>query len=159
MRIGFGYDVHGFEEGDSLTLGGVVIPFDKGIKAHSDGDVLIHSVIDAILGAASMGDIGLLFPDTDPKYAGADSRMLLREVGKLIEPDYEIGNLDVTVIAERPRIKDFREQMVLQIASDLGTRPENINIKGTTSEKIGFVGREEGIAVASVCLLRSGVRL
>ena len=154
MRIGFGYDVHGFEEGDSLTLGGVIIPFDKGIKAHSDGDVLIHSVIDAILGAASMGDIGLLFPDTDPKYEGADSRMLLREVGKLIEPNYEIGNLDVTVITERPRIKDYREQMVLQIASDLGTRPENINIKGTTSEKIGFVGREEGIAVASVCLLR-----
>ena len=154
MRIGFGYDVHGFEEGDSLTLGGVIIPFDKGIKAHSDGDVLIHSLIDAILGAASMGDIGLLFPDTDPKYEGADSRMLLREVGKLIEPNYEIGNLDVTVITERPRIKDYREQMVLQIASDLGTRPENINIKGTTSEKIGFVGREEGIAVASVCLLR-----
>ena len=154
MRIGFGYDVHAFEEGDSVTLGGVEIPFDKGIKAHSDGDVLIHSLIDAILGAASMGDIGLLFPDTDPKYEGADSRMLLREVGKLIEPNYEIGNLDVTVITERPRIKDYREQMVLQIASDLGTRPENINIKGTTSEKIGFVGREEGIAVASVCLLR-----
>ena len=154
MRIGFGYDVHGFEEGDSLTLGGVVIPFDKGIKAHSDGDVLIHSVIDAILGAASMGDIGLLFPDTDPKYEGADSRMLLREVGKLIEPNYEIGNLDVTVITERPRIKDYREQMVLQIASDLGTRTENINIYGSTSEKIGFVGGEEGIAVASVCLLR-----
>ena len=154
MRVGFGYDVHGFEEGDSLTLGGVVIPFDKGIKAHSDGDVLIHSVIDAILGAATMGDIGLLFPDTDPKYQDADSRMLLREVRKLIEPNYEIGNLDVTVIAERPRIKDYREQMVLQIASDLCTRSENINIKGTTSEKIGFVGREEGIAVASVCLLR-----
>ena len=154
MKIGFGYDVHGFEEGNSVTLGGVVIPFEKGIKAHSDGDVLIHSVIDAILGAATMGDIGLLFPDTDPKYQGADSRMLLREVRKLIEAKYEIGNLDVTVIAERPRIKDYREQMVLQIANDLSTGAENINIKGTTSEKIGFVGREEGIAVASVCLLR-----
>ena len=102
MRIGFGYDVHAFEEGDSVTLGGVEIPFDKGIKAHSDGDVLIHSVIDAILGAAAIGDIGVLFPDTDPKYQGADSRTLLREVRKLIEVNYEIGNLDVTVIAERP---------------------------------------------------------
>ena len=154
MRIGFGYDVHAFEEGDSVTLGGVEIPFDKGIKAHSDGDVLIHSVIDAILGAAAIGDIGVLFPDTDPKYQGADSRTLLREVRTLIGSNYEIGNLDVTVIAERPKIKDYREQMVLQIASDLCTRVENISIKGTTSEKIGFVGREEGIAVASVCLLR-----
>ena len=154
MRIGFGYDVHAFEEGDSVTLGGVEIPFDKGIKAHSDGDVLIHSVIDAILGAAAIGDIGVLFPDTDPKYQDADSRTLLREVRKLIEVNYEIGNLDVTVIAEKPKIKDYRDQMVIQIASDLCTRVENISIKGTTSEKIGFVGREEGIAVASVCLLR-----
>ena len=153
MRIGFGYDVHRFEEGDSVTLGGVVIPFNKGIDAHSDGDVLIHSVIDAILGAAAMGDIGLHFPDTDPKYKDADSRSLLREVGKLIEPNYEVGNLDVTVIAEGPRIKQHREGMVLRIASDLRMEPGDINIKGTTSEKIGFVGREEGIAVASVCLL------
>ena len=122
MRIGFGYDVHGFEEGDSVTLGGVEIPFDKGIKAHSDGDVLIHSVIDAVLGAAAMGDIGVLFPDTDPKYKGADSRTLLRAVRKLIEPNYEIGNLDVTVIAERPKIKDYIDQMILLIASDLCTR-------------------------------------
>ena len=143
MRIGFGYDVHRFEEGDSVTLGGVVIPFNKGIDAHSDGDVLIHSVIDAILGAAAMGDIGLHFPDTDPKYKDADSRSLLREVGKLIEPNYEVGNLDVTVIAEGPRIKQHREGMVLKIASDLRMETGDINIKGTTSEKIGFVGREE----------------
>jgi len=155
MRIGFGYDVHQFEDGNSITLGGVVIPFDRGIKAHSDGDVVIHSIIDAVLGAAALGDIGIHFPDSDPQYKGVDSRTLLREAEKLIRPKYEVGNLDITVIAEGPKIKKYSEQMVKKIASDLRMEPEDINVKATTSEKIGFIGREEGIAVASVCTLRS----
>ena len=153
MRIGLGYDVHQFEKGDGIVLGGVRIPFNKSIKAHSDGDVVIHSVIDAVLGAAGMGDIGAHFPDNDPEYKNADSRVLLRETEKLIRPKYLVGNLDVTVVAEAPKIKHYREEMMLKIASDLRMQLGDVNIKATTSEQMGFIGRGEGIAATSICLL------
>lgn len=153
MRIGLGYDIHQFEEGDGIVLGGVSIPFNKGIKAHSDGDVVIHSVIDAILGAAGMGDIGVHFPDSDPEYKNADSRVLLRETEKFIRSKYLVGNLDVTVVVEAPKIKPYREEMMLKIASDLRMQPGDVNIKATTSERMGFIGRGEGIAATSICLL------
>ena len=153
MRIGLGYDIHQFEEGDGIVLGGVSIPYNKGIKAHSDGDVVIHSVIDAILGAAGMGDIGVHFPDSDPEYKDADSRVLLRETEKFIRSKYLVGNLDVTVVVEAPKIKPYREEMMLKIASDLRMQPGDVNIKATTSERMGFIGRGEGIAATSICLL------
>tara|TARA_B100001250_G_C19275717_1_gene561084 strand:- start:54 stop:524 length:471 start_codon:yes stop_codon:yes gene_type:complete len=155
MRVGLGYDVHQFEKGDHVTLGGVVIPFNRGLKAHSDGDVVIHSAIDAILGAAALGDIGMHFPDTDPRYEKMDSRILLQETEKLIRGDYVVVNLDITLIAESPKIKDYSREMVVRIASDLCIEPGDVNIKATTSEKMGFVGRGEGIAANSICLLHS----
>ncbi len=154
MRIGFGFDVHTFEEGDHLMIGGVRIPFHKKFKAHSDGDVVLHALTDAILGAAKAGDIGTLFPDTDPAFKGADSRVLLKQAYKLVfDKGYRIGNIDITVLAERPKILPHRAAIEQIIAGDLAISMNDINVKATTMEKMGFVGREEGIAAQVAVLL------
>ena len=154
MRIGHGYDVHRLVEGRSLILGGVRIPFEKGLDGHSDADVLTHAVMDALLGAAAMGDIGKLFPDTDDRYLGADSVALLREVDRrLTEAGYRLGNLDVTVIAQRPKLAPYINQMRQNLAAALRTELQNISVKATTEEHLGFTGSGEGIAAHAVCLL------
>ena len=154
MRIGHGYDVHRLLEGRSLILGGVCIPFEKGLDGHSDADVLTHAVMDALLGAAAMGDIGKLFPDTDDRYLGADSIALLREVNRrLTEADYRLGNLDVTVIAQRPKLAPYINQMRQTLAAALRTELQNVSVKATTEEHLGFTGSGEGIAAHAVCLL------
>lgn len=154
FRIGHGYDVHRFATGRPLILGGVEIPHDRGLEAHSDGDVLIHALCDALLGAAALGDIGKLFPDSDPAYAGADSRGLLREVvNRLRALGWVIGNVDVTVAAQRPRLRTHIDVMRANLAADLETEIGQVNVKATTTEKLGFVGREEGIAAHAVALL------
>ncbi len=154
MRIGFGFDVHTFEEGDHLMIGGVRIPFHKKFKAHSDGDVVLHALTDAILGAAKAGDIGTLFPDTDPAFKGVDSRILLKQAYKLVfDKGYRIGNIDITVLAERPKILPHRAAIEQIIAGDLAISMNDINVKATTMEKMGFVGREEGIAAQVAVLL------
>ena len=153
MRIGHGYDVHRLVEGRSLILGGVRIPFEKGLDGHSDADVLTHAVMDALLGAAAMGDIGKLFPDTDDRYLGADSIALLREVDRrLTEAGYRLGNLDVTVIAQRPKLAPYINQMRQNLAAALRTELQNISVKATTEEHLGFTGSGEGIAAHAVCL-------
>jgi 2-C-methyl-D-erythritol 2,4-cyclodiphosphate synthase len=154
MRIGHGYDVHRLVEGRSLILGGVRIPFEKGLDGHSDADVLTHAVMDALLGAAALGDIGKLFPDTDDRYLGADSIALLREVDRrLTEAGYRLGNLDVTVIAQRPKLAPYINQMRQNLAAALRTELQNISVKATTEEHLGFTGSGEGIAAHAVCLL------
>ena len=154
MRIGHGYDVHRLVEGRSLVLGGVRIPFEKGLYGHSDADVLTHAVMDALLGAAAMGDIGKLFPDTDDRYLGADSIALLREVDRrLTEAGYRLGNLDVTVIAQRPKLAPYINQMRQNLAAALHTELQNVSVKATTEEHLGFTGSGEGIAAHAVCLL------
>lgn len=154
MRIGHGYDVHRLVPGRDLILGGVHIPHELGLDGHSDADVLIHAVMDALLGAAALRDIGYHFPDTDPAYKGADSRLLLREVGKKIAAaGYRVGNIDVTMIAQKPKLKPHIPTMVANIASDLNIAENQINIKATTEEKLGFTGAEEGMACHAVCLL------
>jgi len=154
MRIGHGYDVHRFAEGDSITLGGVRIPHRFGLLAHSDGDVLLHALSDALLGAAALGDIGRHFPDTDPRFKGADSRALLRHVVGLIHAQgYRVGNVDATIVAQAPKMAPHIEQMRALIAADLQVEVEEVNVKATTTEKLGFTGREEGIAVHAVALL------
>lgn len=154
MRIGHGYDVHRLVEGRSLVLGGVRIPFEKGLDGHSDADVLTHAVMDALLGAAAMGDIGKLFPDTDDRYLGADSIALLREVDRrLTETGYRLGNLDVTVIAQRPKLAPYINQMRQNLAAALRTELQNVSVKATTEEHLGFTGSGEGIAAHAVCLL------
>ena len=154
MRIGHGYDVHRLVEGRSLILGGVRIPFEKGLDGHSDADVLTHAVMDALLGAAAMGDIGKLFPDTDDRYLGADSIALLREVDRrLTEAGYRLGNLDVTVIAHRPKLAPYINQMRQNLAAALHTELQNVSVKATTEEHLGFTGSGEGIAAHAVCLL------
>ena len=154
MRIGHGYDVHRLVEGRSLVLGGVRIPFEKGLDGHSDADVLTHAVMDALLGAAAMGDIGKLFPDTDDRYLGADSIALLREVvRRLTEAGYRLGNLDVTVIAQRPKLAPYINQMRQNLAAALRTELQNVSVKATTEEHLGFTGSGEGIAAHAVCLL------
>ena len=154
MRIGHGYDVHRLVEGRSLILGGVRIPFEKGLDGHSDADVLTHAVMDALLGAAAMGDIGKLFPDTDDRYLGADSIALLREVDRrLTEAGYRLGNLDVTVIAQRPKLAPYINQMRQTLAAALRTELQNVSVKATTEEHLGFTGSGEGIAAHAVCLL------
>lgn len=154
MRIGHGYDVHRLVEGRSLILGGVRIPFEKGLDGHSDADVLTHAVMDALLGAAAMGDIGKLFPDTDDCYLGADSIALLREVDRrLTETGYRLGNLDVTVIAQRPKLASYINQMRQNLAAALRTELQNVSVKATTEEHLGFTGSGEGIAAHAVCLL------
>ncbi len=154
MRIGHGYDVHRLVEGRDLILGGVKIPYEKGLLGHSDADVLLHAVSDALLGAAGLGDIGRHFPDTDPQYKGADSLELLRQVyRKISEKGYRVGNIDVTMIAQRPKLKDYIPQMQANIAAAVGTAPDRVNVKATTEEKLGFTGTGEGMSCHAVCLL------
>ena len=154
MRIGHGYDVHRLVEGRPLILGGVNIPYEKGLLGHSDADVLIHAVMDALLGAAALGDIGKHFPDTDLRYQGADSRVLLRCVAeKIAAAGYKTGNVDVTMIAQRPKLKDHIPTMAENIAADLGIAMGQVNIKATTEEHLGFTGSGEGMACHAVCLL------
>jgi len=156
MRIGHGYDVHRFENGDHVFLGGVKIPFTKGLLAHSDGDVLLHAICDALLGAAGLGDIGRLFPDTESNFKGVSSRVLLKEVGALLEKKgFRVVNIDATVLAEAPKVTPYADQMCGNIASDLNIVPTAVNVKGTTTEKMGFLGRGDGIASEAVCLLES----
>ena len=154
MRIGHGYDVHKLVEGRDLILGGVKIAYEKGLLGHSDADVLLHAVSDALLGAAGLGDIGRHFPDTDPQYKGADSLELLREVyRKISEKGFRVGNIDVTMIAQKPKLKDYISQMQENIAAAVNVSPERVNVKATTEEKLGFTGTGEGMACHAVCLL------
>ena len=154
MRIGHGFDVHAFDEGDFITLGGVKIPHSHGLKAHSDGDVALHALADALLGAAALGDIGQHFPDTDEQWKGADSRMLLRHVVSLVaDKGYRVGNVDVTIVAQAPKMAPHIADMRAAIAADLHVRIDDVNVKATTTEKLGYVGRKEGIAVHAVALL------
>lgn len=154
MRIGSGYDVHRLVEGRKLILGGVEIPYEKGLLGHSDADVLVHAVMDALLGAAALGDIGKHFPDNDPAYKGADSMKLLAEVRKLIESKaYFIENIDATVIAQRPKLASYIPEMRLNIAKVLGLEPGQVSVKATTEEGLGFTGEGLGIAASAVCLL------
>lgn len=154
FRIGQGVDVHALVPGRRLVLGGVEIPFALGLLGHSDADVLVHAVTDAILGAAGLGDIGRHFPDTDERFAGADSRMLLREaMARVLEAGYRVVNVDATVICERPKILPFVPQMTANLAADLAVDAGSVNIKGKTTEKLGFTGRGEGIAAQAVALL------
>ena len=154
MRIGHGYDVHRFCDGDFITLGGVRIPHTYGLLAHSDGDVLLHALSDALLGAAALGDIGKHFPDTDPQFKGADSRALLRHVVGIVRAKgWKVGNVDATIVAQAPKMAPHIETMRQLIAEDLQVELDQVNVKATTTEKLGFTGREEGIAVHSVALL------
>ncbi len=156
MRIGQGFDVHAFCDGDSVVLGGVSIPHTKGLKAHSDGDVLLHALADALLGAAALGDIGHLFPDTSEEWAGADSRDLLRRVMQRIrEEGYAVVNVDTTIIAQAPKMAPHVPAMRLNIAEDLGIPASRVSVKATTTEKLGFTGRGEGIACQAICLLEA----
>lgn len=158
IRVGLGFDVHRFAEGRPCIIGGVTIPHEKGLAGHSDADVLLHALADAILGALGRGDIGRHFPDTDPAYKDADSLDLLKRVWRLAEADgYALGNADMVVMAERPKIGPYAEAMKAAIAAALGCGADRLNIKATTMEKMGFVGREEGVgAQAVVCLVRKG---
>ncbi len=154
MRIGHGYDVHRLVEGRDLILGGVKIEYEKGLDGHSDADVLLHAVSDALLGAAGLGDIGKHFPDTDPKYKGADSLKLLEVVGqRVMDAGYRVSNIDVTMIAQRPKLRPHIEKMEQNIASVLGIDPSRVNVKATTEEKLGFTGDGSGMACHAVCLL------
>lgn len=154
FRVGQGFDVHALVEGRELILGGVKIPHDRGLLGHSDADVLIHAICDALLGAAALGDIGRHFPDTDPQYRGADSRVLLREVAaKLGALGFKTVNIDATIIAQAPRMAPHIPQMVKHLAADLRLAEDDVNIKATTTEQLGFTGRGEGIAAQAVCLL------
>ncbi len=154
MRIGHGYDVHKLVEGRDLILGGVKIDYEKGLLGHSDADVLLHAVSDALLGAAGLGDIGRHFPDTDPQYKGADSLLLLRVVAQRVqEAGYRVGNIDVTMIAQKPKLKDHIPQMVRNIASAVGVGTDRVNVKATTEEHLGFTGEGLGMSCHAVCLL------
>jgi len=154
MRIGQGYDVHRFTDGDYVILGGVTIPYEQGLEAHSDGDVVLHALCDALLGAAALGDIGKHFPDTDPEFKGADSRVLLRHVYRIVqEKGYRLINADMTIIAQAPKMAPHIAAMCGNIAEDLNVAADCINVKATTTEKLGFEGRKEGIAVQAIALL------
>lgn len=154
MRIGHGYDVHALVPGRKLILGGVEIPFELGLDGHSDADVLLHAVMDALLGAAGLGDIGLHFPDTDMRYKGADSRKLLRCVGeKIQQAGYQVGNIDVTMIAQMPKLRPYIGLMQENIAAELGITANRVNVKATTEEHLGFTGEGKGMACHAVCLL------
>ena len=155
MRIGCGYDVHRLVKGRKLIIGGVDIPHELGLLGHSDADVLLHSIMDALLGAAALGDIGKHFPDTDPAYKGADSVKLLEHVGRLIrEAGYSIENIDATIIAQRPKMRPHIDTMRRNIKEALGIELDQINVKATTEEGLGFTGSEEGISAQAICLLR-----
>lgn len=154
MRIGHGYDVHAFGEGDKIVIGGIVILHHHGLVAHSDGDVLLHALCDALLGAAALGDIGKHFPDTDVQYRNADSRSLLRMVyGKVRAAGWQLINADMTIVAQAPRMATYIPHMVQAIAGDLHVQSSQLNVKATTTERLGFIGREEGIASYAVVLL------
>lgn len=156
MRIGMGYDVHRLVEDRKLMIGGVEIPYEKGLLGHSDADVLLHAVMDALLGAAALGDIGQHFPDTDAKYAGADSMQLLREVKGLLDKKlFFVGNVDATIIAQRPKMAAYIPKMRENIAEALGIELSQVNIKATTEEGLGFTGAEQGISAQAVCLLET----
>ena len=154
MRIGHGYDVHRLVSGRKLIIGGENIPFEMGLLGHSDADVLLHAVCDALLGAAALGDIGRHFPDSDPRFEGIDSRILLRKTAELLRgKGYRIVNIDATIIAQRPKLAGFIEKMRENIASDCGIETDAVNIKATTEEGLGFTGKAEGIAAHAVCLI------
>ena len=154
MRIGQGFDVHAFADGRKLIIGGVEIAHARGLLGHSDADVLLHAICDALLGAAGLGDIGQHFPDSDPRYGGIDSRKLLREVAKKIaEMKLRIVNIDATILAQEPRMSPYKAQMIGNIAHDLGITPAMVNVKATTTEGLGFLGRVEGIAAQAIALL------
>ena len=154
FRIGQGYDCHVLVQRRPLILGGVTIPHKTGLLGHSDADALLHAITDALFGAAGLGDIGRHFPDTDPQFAGADSRVLLREAARRVrETGYAIGNVDATIIAQRPKMAPHIAQMVAHVADDLDISPQQVNIKAKTNEKLGFLGREEGIATEAVALI------
>lgn len=154
MRIGMGYDVHKLVEGRNLILGGVHVPYEKGLLGHSDADVLLHAICDALLGAAALGDIGKHFPDTDPAFHNVDSMILLKEVVHLIEEQgYVVGNVDATVIAQKPKLASFIPKMKENISHVLGVRLDQVNVKATTEEKLGFTGEGLGISANAVCLL------
>ena len=155
MRIGHGYDVHRLVPDRKLILGGVTIPFEKGLLGHSDADVLLHAVMDALLGAAAKGDIGLHFPDSDPRFAGADSRLLLREVCKIVrDAGFEIENIDATVLCQAPKLRPYIDTMRQNIAADCGLAVDKVSVKATTEEGLGFTGAGEGIAAHAVALLK-----
>ena len=154
MRVGHGYDVHRLTEGRKLILGGVEIPYKKGLLGHSDADVLTHAVMDALLGAAGLGDIGRHFPDSDDRYLGADSLMLLKEVVRLLaEKGFRVGNVDATVIAQRPKLMPYIPEMRRNLAAVMGTEEDAVNVKATTEEKLGFTGEGLGIAAHAVALI------
>lgn len=156
MRIGQGFDAHALVPGRPLIIGGVRIAFAKGLAGHSDADVLLHAISDALLGAAALGDIGRHFPDRDPQFAGADSRVLLRDVAALVsDAGYRIANVDATIIAQAPRMAAHIPEMVANIAGDLGIEPGQVNVKAKTTERLGFTGRGEGIAAQAIALLQS----
>ncbi len=154
IRVGQGYDVHRFNEGDHIILGGVKIDYEQGLEAHSDGDVVLHALCDALLGAAALGDIGKHFPDTDPDFKGADSRVLLRHVYRILQDKgYQLVNADMTIIAQAPKMAPHIAAMCSNIADDLNVDVDCINVKATTTEKLGFEGRKEGIAVQAIVLI------
>jgi len=154
IRIGHGYDVHRLVNGRKLILGGVEIPYEKGLDGHSDADVLLHAICDAIIGALSLGDIGKLYPDNDDKFLNINSRILLKDVAKrMAEAGYIMGNVDATVIAQSPKLSPYIDQMKKNIAEDLSTNEQNVNVKATTEEHLGFTGRSEGISAHAVCII------
>jgi 2-C-methyl-D-erythritol 2,4-cyclodiphosphate synthase len=154
MRVGQGFDVHALVTGRALVIGGVTIPYEKGLQGHSDADVLLHALCDALLGAAAMGDIGRHFPDTDARYEGADSRSLVREVAKLLrDGGYQVVNVDSTIIAQAPKMAPHIPAMIANIAADLGIDPGRVNVKAKTTERLGFTGRGEGIAAEAIALI------
>ncbi len=160
MRIGMGYDVHRLTEGRALIIGGVEIPYEKGLLGHSDADVLLHAIMDALLGAAALGDIGKHFPDTDPAYKGISSMKLLEHVGKLLEENlFLIENIDATIIAQAPKMRPYIDTMRENIAKALGIQVEQVNVKATTEEGLGFTGTGEGISSQAICMLTSPVNL
>jgi 2-C-methyl-D-erythritol 2,4-cyclodiphosphate synthase len=159
QRVGQGFDVHSLVEGRKLIIGGVTIPFEKGLLGHSDADVLLHAICDALLGAAGLGDIGRHFPDTDPAYKGADSRVLLRATGaKIREAGWSVGNIDATIIAQAPKMAPHVAGMIENISADLGLAPGAVNVKAKTTERLGFTGRGEGIAAEAIALLQREVQ-
>ncbi|WP_218813754.1 2-C-methyl-D-erythritol 2,4-cyclodiphosphate synthase [Rickettsiella endosymbiont of Dermanyssus gallinae] len=155
LRIGYGVDVHAFASGDHITLGGVTIPYHVGLRAHSDGDVVIHALVDALLGACALGDIGQHFPDTESRWKGCSSRIFLKEsVRMLQERNFSIANVDITVLAEAPKLSQYREAIRANLADDMSIALNQVNIKATTTEKLGFIGRKEGIAATAIVLIQ-----
>ena len=154
-RIGNGFDVHAFAAGRPLVIGGVAVPHDRGLEGHSDADVLLHAIADAMLGALALGDLGRHFPDTDPKWKGADSRRILREVATMMQTQqYVVANIDATILAQAPKLAPYVAAMRANVAADVGCDPAQVSVKATTTERLGFVGREEGIAALASVLLR-----